>query len=448
MIFNSIGIWGFGAVGKALAAFLHKRGIPFAIMENRRPTEKEAELLAYYQTSWLSQQEIAFFCARHDYVVPSPGIALASFGYEANNIIGELDLFQHFFKKPIIAVTGTTGKTTVATYLADALEQSGIRVALGGNIGNATFNLIEQQEIIDYAVIEVSSFQLESTKFFAPDLAIWTNFYHNHLDYHGTMRRYFQAKCNIFVHQRASQKALLPLSCAGRLRAQRASHHVYFTEQPFKRFSHLPLYYIEHNAVIYRDGHKKKQVGVIDDNDTDIIFKENLLCLHAALDILGVTFTLSVSSSKKAIAHRLELVGVHNTIAFYNDSKATVPASTYQAVTRLQHKGPVILFLGGLSKGTKRQSFIKQLKNKIFFAICFGSEARQLHAYCQLYGIPSQAFDSLESAFAYGTYVMAEPKTIVLFSPSGASFDLFAHYQERGNAFKKLVYDFAKQTNE
>ena len=200
---KKIGVWGYGLVGKSVATFAHRHGALVSIMD-KLPINKSS--FHYY-----SEADKLLFFEQHDYIVPSPGIDITQDVPKiGKKLLTELDLFSYFFHKPIIAITGSVGKTTITTLLASILNNYGIRAVTGGNIGTPCLNLIAQQNNIDYAVLEVSSFQLEYCRSFAPDLAIITNFTPNHLDRHTTMASYRTAKLNILKYQNYKQKGLVP----------------------------------------------------------------------------------------------------------------------------------------------------------------------------------------------------------------------------------------------
>jgi UDP-N-acetylmuramoylalanine--D-glutamate ligase len=148
---------------------------------------------------------------------------------------------------------------------------------------------------------------------------------------------------------------------------------------------------------------------------------------------------ISILNQQDLPLHRLEKVATIKGVDFYNDSKSTISASTLAAVTKIQHAHrPIILFLGGLSKGVDRSELVRNLAGKVNFIYCFGTEAAQLKGFCEMYNIPASAWEKLDDAFEALTLQM-KPHDQVLFSPAGTSFDLFANYQERGDYFKKLV---------
>lgn len=214
MIHNKkIGIWGFGVVGKAAVNFLRNHTTTLSVMDKKILSAEERTFFAHTAIHFVQQTPavIESFLQNNDLILVSPGIDLRPYVHHQHKCISELDLFSHFFKKPIIAITGTIGKTSTTSLLSSLLGNAGKRVALGGNIGTGMLELISQQEQVDCAVLELSSFQLEYSKTTAPDFVIWTNFYPNHLDRHSTVPDYFSAKMKSVAYQHANQQALLPL---------------------------------------------------------------------------------------------------------------------------------------------------------------------------------------------------------------------------------------------
>ncbi len=445
---KKIGIWGFGRVGKAVTAFLHAHGYQVSVLDKQFSTDAQ---------TWLIQNSIPFFYEKnktkfldiHDYILPSPGIDLRPYNKKyKDKWIAELDLFQKFFAKQIIAITGTVGKTTVTHLLSQLLAKLDVSVATGGNIGTACFNLLEYKK--DIALLEVSSFQLELCKTFAPDLAIWTNFSTNHLDRHSTEQEYFNAKYRIIAHQNRNQKALVPFDLYNQIKKLKPKSYVYFCAQHKPHnFDHIELtdtlFYSEKDYIIMYHNGIHKIIGSIDELPP-ITFAQNWLIICAALYLIKQPLNklTTVTQSLSLPEHRLELIQKNN-IYFFNDSKSTTPTSTLAAIKKLNGK-PLILFLGGLGKGIDRTPLIAQLQNKVKYIYCFGSEANQLHTLCTQYGIPSHHFATLDDAFNQCVQRLKSGDH-VLFSPAGSSFDLFKNYEERGTYFKKLieVYNVSKQ---
>jgi len=423
-IMTRIGIWGFGCVGACAVHFFGKRGYQIGLMNNKPLSSDQKRLLDQYDVQFFDQNtQLDSFFKEHEVVLPSPGIDLRPYQPYLPQCTTELDILAAHFKKPIIAITGTLGKTSCTHILAQAIAHNGKRVALGGNVGIAMLDLIDQQEHLDYAVLELSSFQLEQVRYFAPDIALITNIYPNHLDRHTTLREYQQAKTNIYTNQTAEQLTLLP-------------HAVYEQLQQ----ADLPL---PHNYVIIDAKTTSQETTLLQ----TITFADNAQLIAATLQTLG--FTLNNKSDFSIPEHRVQPLATIKGVTFYNDSKSTLPQATLAALQRLatkQNTRNIILFLGGLDKGVDRQPLIQQIaQSKLVKMIyTFGSQAEQLAQWCTIYNQPCNATHTLEQAFKQ-CIAYAQKGDIVLFSPSGASFDLFNHYEHRGSVFKQLVHEYAQE---
>ncbi|MDZ4154462.1 UDP-N-acetylmuramoyl-L-alanine--D-glutamate ligase, partial [Methylicorpusculum sp.] len=395
---KKIGVWGFGRVGKSVVSHLHAKGHQLAVLDNRTLSSEEKDYLAEKKIPLFSQQELAHFLADNDAIVPSPGIDLRAHAAYNHKWLSELDLFARAWHKPYIAITGTVGKTTVTHLLGQLLQQSGLRVAVGGNIGIAMLELVAQQETVDLAVLELSSFQLQRATVFTPDLALWTNFYANHLDQHSSEQEYFDAKATIMRHQHAGQQALVPLALAPRLPAQLQGKIHFFSPTPPSEQelallpAHAHLFFIRNQEILrctldntgtQPTPPQERCIAHLTPDLLEITFAQNWLALCAMLDLQGLSCAkiTTWAPSLNLPAHRLEKVATIAGVDFYNDSKATTPQSTLAAVKRLQGK-PVTLFLGGLSKGIDRSAMIKQLQGQVKMVYCFGKEAAKLSTHC------------------------------------------------------------------
>ncbi len=437
-----VGIWGCGIVGKSAVPFFSALFCEIEVMDKRTLDDAERCLFNNYNIRFYEQNNIFAFLDRNDYIFVSPGIDISEyFEHYRTKWIFEVDLFYALFKKPIIAITGSVGKTTVTSFIASILEMYGKKVVLGGNIGNALCNLITHQNI-DYAVIELSSFQLEYCKSFAPDFAIWTNLIENHLDRHITMQNYFFAKYNIIANQNEGQLAILPLSLASQIKHLCGNRSfIFFNDKNAILQSPDDILFYFDNSTI-RMKHNKTDILILQ-NIPDISYKINWLTICALLYTLHLDLTkLNYYAQNLALAdHRIQKVAVVQDVIFYNDSKATTPASTLAALEHLA-SNHIHLFLGGLSKGVDRLPFVASLKKFNITLYCFGAEADALHAHATQHAISSFAFSSLKEAFDVCTNNI-KPSDIVLFSPSGSSYDLFKNYAERGEYFIKLVTKYS-----
>jgi UDP-N-acetylmuramoylalanine--D-glutamate ligase len=460
LVLNSIGIWGFGIVGKSVADYLHSKGCKLEILEKRNLTDLEQEWLKARNISSFNQSvELENFLERNDIIIPSPGIDLSNFLKYKDKFLSELDIFALNFNKPVIAITGTLGKTSTTHLLTKLFCMQGIRAVAAGNIGLGMCNLLYKQNDIDLVVLEVSSFQLEQSTLLKPKISIWTNFYPNHLDWHKDIKSYFDAKFKIMLKQDVSDNALLPFNLLSEVYLTRPACNInFFTTNKVvvKDFEILKsgdsLFFIEENNIYkYSNGTKEFIYSV---NDLpEISFIENWLIICATFNLyLGrYIFTQSPAHPERALRvewittngvldipeHRLEKFAQFGSIEFYNDSKSTVGESTLAAVSKFQ-PDDLILFLGGLSKGVDRSKLVNNLKGKVKTIICFGAEAALLKNFCDLNSIVSYECATLLDAVKLCKNV-ATHKDKILFSPAGSSYDLFSNYQERGKIFKELI---------
>jgi len=362
----------------------------------------------------------------------------------------ELSVIGQVFSNPVIAITGTVGKTTVTHALSHILKTGNRSIWTGGNIGKPMLDLLREKQKIDLALLEVSSFQLEHVNFFRPTLAIWTNFYPNHLDRHKNTENYFNAKKNIIDNQKEGQFALLPFQLRDKIKRKNISFFQVLkppAKELKKLIGHREIFYIEKNSVVRFcvETEKKEIIFSNLERFTNSFFSENLLILFSALNILYRIKALSdknLLSEKQLsflppIKHRLEKIEVINNIVFYNDSKSTTSASTIAAVKKLSTK-PIILLLGGLSKGVSRRELIRTVKKNVTVICTFGAESKKIAEFCRKEKIACRPFSNLDSAVKE-SFKLAQPGDQILLSPAGSSFDQFKNYEHRGNQFRKLV---------
>jgi UDP-N-acetylmuramoylalanine--D-glutamate ligase len=440
---KSLGIWGLGVVGQSVARYCLAHNIPVALLNDRPLTpEQQTFLTEHGLTCAEGTAAIEPFLASHDQILVSAGIDLRNYQHYAHKFLGELDIFGQEWHKPFIAITGTVGKTTVTHVLGAVLNHLGKKVAVGGNIGVGLCDLLQTAQDAQSAVLEVSSFQLELSKHFAADLAIWTNFSPNHLDRHGTLEAYRDAKNNIITMQRAGQKALVPASLAHEIKKS-ASDLFYFSDttplvDELRSAGSHPLFYFDNNQLRCRY-QKSDPIIVTITHWPQTILRQNWLIIASALHLLDLTEHINDAAAYiDTIAkpeHRLELIGTVHGKIFYNDSKSTTPTATNAALEQFKDKS-VTLIIGGVSKGVDRSPFMQSLPKHISHVICFGSEAKDLAAACLLPNVTICATLEEVVNIAHEKSACGE---IILFSPAGASYDLFANYVERGNLFKKLV---------
>lgn len=457
---KKVGIWGFGVSGKATLQYLltHWPDANITVLD-KKLNQEDVKSYTNSACTFITETPEALntFLENNEIIIPSPGIDLRPYKKYAKKMCAELDLFYEFWNKPCIAITGTLGKTSITHLLDTIMRQNGKSVITGGNIGTGMTALIDNPAAC--ALLELSSFQLEHAQRFAPDCAIITNLYPNHLDRHGSMEDYWRAKRNVLLRQKKSDVAIVPLALAELLRNEELEPSKKILERPFV-FTHATtptkkelkflrsgdyIFYCDDNgAIVMLNGEPKSQAQSIVPADLipPLSYAVNWVIIAAFYHMLGAD-AAKVFGNLKDLSlpeYRLEEVATINTVTYYNDSKSTIINATIAATQMLQkkHASNIVLILGGTSKGVDRLADLKNLKEYVTHILCFGAEAQELAAACKKAKITHTATTTLEDAVA-SAQQHATSHGAVLLSPGGASFDLFKDYKERGEKFKQLV---------
>ncbi|TAM38815.1 UDP-N-acetylmuramoyl-L-alanine--D-glutamate ligase [bacterium] len=412
---KKVTIVGLARSGVACANLLHGLGACVRVtdIKDNSQTRSTAELLS---------KDIRFELGKHsedfikgaDLVVISPGVPLDSqpaiWAKEfAKPIISEIEASAMLCPGRIIAVTGSNGKTTVTTLIGRVLEACAKKVFVCGNIGNPFSGEVGKMREGDFAVVEVSSFQLETIRDFKPKIALIININPNHLDRYNNMREYLDAKKRIFMNQDKDDFLVLngQDACLSGLEKETAAKVVFFSDEKG-----------------------------LNPNQSAVLKVGELLGLDRPA-------MLKVFSNFKGLEHRMEDVAEINKVRFINDSKATTADSAIWAINSIS--SPVILIAGGRHKGIDYRVIIEAARNKVKQVVLIG-EAKDKIAACLKGEFPVEPAAGLEDA-VNKSYTLAKPGESVLFSPMCSSFDMFKDYEERGRAFKRIVLDLAKRNN-
>lgn len=362
-------------------------------------------------------------------------------------VTSEMELFFELCPCRIFAITGSDGKTTTSSIIASMLETTGEKVYLGGNIGKALFPLIEVMEPDDYAVVELSSFQLISMRQ-GPDVAVITNISPNHLDVHSDMDEYIAAKKNIFLHQNAFSRTVVNLDnpLTQGFSKEIRGECLYFSRKNEVEGGS----YVKDNKIYFKDRRSGFDTEVMDINDINLPGEHNLENFLAAVsavwgfvDIKGMKKTAKTFSG---VEHRIEFVSEHNGVRWYNDSIATSPTRTIAGLNAFERK--IILIAGGYDKKVSYDPIAPHICQKVKYLILLGQTADKIEQAvrsCSGYqsGEPEiirvnnlrEAVLAADSKAAFGD--------IVILSPASASFDMYANFEQRGIEFKKLVKSLA-----
>jgi UDP-N-acetylmuramoylalanine--D-glutamate ligase len=438
---------GLGKSGLAAALFLRRKGAQVTVSDVR-----SAEALAKDIPALLEEginveaggHGLLTF-RRQDLIVVSPGVPidtpeLAQVQRFGLPIIGELELAARFLKGKTLAITGSNGKTTTTTLVGEILKAAGLPTLVGGNIGLPVVALIDESTDKTWAVLEVSSFQLETTQEFHPTIAVILNITPDHLDRHGTFENYALAKERIFAAQNAKDSLVLnadnPRTAEA---AERSRGRVYWfsMEHPVDQGA-----WVDSGNVVFRAA-KDAPVETILAVDT-IPLKgahnvENVLAAVCAARLAGCPAEIvrRAIENFRAVEHRLEFVATINGVDFYNDSKATNVDATAKAIAAFP--AGIHLILGGKDKNSDYTQLSALLRARVKAVYTIGSAAQKIESH--LHGVvPIRSCGTLEKAVAAAAQA-AHPSDIVLLAPACSSFDQFESYEHRGRVFKELVHE-------
>ena len=368
--------------------------------------------------------------------------ALVRAAQEGACITSEMEAFLSLCPCPVIAVTGSDGKTTTTTLIAKMLEAAGRKVWLGGNIGHPLLADVDQMTPEDMAVLELSSFQLHSMNC-SPDVAVITNIAPNHLDIHRDYQDYIDAKKQIFLHQR--QNARLVLNRDNAVTAACAGEANSFVCWFSRREQASPGVWLRPDGVICAcfGGEEREVLPAAEMKIPGMHNVENMMAAFAAVwGMVPVDAMRQVARSFLGVAHRLETVRVLRGVTYINDSIASSPDRTRAGLACFREK--VILIAGGKDKGVPFDSLgpaVCEHVKRLYLTGLTAEKIREAVESAPAYrtGVPEiitmDDFDAAVKAAAAG----AEPGDTVLLSPASTSFDRFKNFAERGDRFRRLI---------
>ena len=436
---------GLGKSGLAAALFLRHQGAQVTVSDIRSAESLAKEIPALLEEGIMVEaggHGLLTF-RRQDLIVVSPGVPLDTPELEQARkfglpIIGELELAGRFLRGKIAAITGSNGKTTTTALLGAILEEAGMAVLVGGNIGVPVVALIEDSSEATWSVLEVSSFQLESTEQFHPHVAVILNITPDHLDRHHSFENYARAKERIFAAQNEHDAVVLNADNARVAEAARRSvGRVYWfsIEHPVGQGA-----WVEHGYVVYRSRPDAEIERVMPLSKIPLKGEhnvENVVAAVCAAREAGAPAEVIGRAVEKfqAVEHRLEFVTTINGVDYYNDSKATNVDATAKAVAAFQ--SGIHLILGGKDKGSDYATLAPLLRERVRAVYTIGTAAAKIES--QLRGIVSlHSCETLDRAVSAAASA-ARPGEVVLLAPACSSFDQFENYEHRGRVFKELV---------
>ena len=369
----------------------------------------------------------------YDVIIKAPGISFAGMDIEeyAHKITSQLELLLEFFDIFTIGVTGTKGKSTTSTLINKILQEQGKKSILLGNIGVPVFDSIEELTKDTIIVLEMSSHQLEYMKS-SPNIAILLNIFPDHLDHYNSYEDYAKAKCNIYKHQKETdyflynsdnemiQKVLEP-----------AKGKVYSVSFEGKEESKI---YVKDNTVfledkpIYDTQEPRKLVG-------DYILN-NMMFILGVSEILGLDLrkTANTINEFEPLRHRLQLVGNYDGVSYYDNSIATIPKATIEAVKALQNVDTLII--GGMDRGINYTELIEFInESELNHIICMPKTG---HDIANKIEKKTYLVNTMEEAVVTAKQVTQKGKSCLL-SPAAASYGFFKNFEEKGDVYQELV---------
>ncbi len=432
---------GLGITGLSCARYLQQRKLPFAIVDSRQNppgiTEVRNEFPAIECS--LGVFDEALF-ERATVLVVSPGISLKEPLIEkqmqlGKTVIGDIELFAQATQKPVIAITGTNAKSTVTTLVGQMAERAGINVQVGGNLGTPALDLL-QPSGTELFVLELSSFQLDTTHSLTPSVATVLNVTPDHMDRYDTLEDYKLSKLHVYSDCRIAvcNKDDASTDCGNQ--------------------------YLERKFYFTLNEPKENEFGLrAKDNENYLAFENQLLMPVRELPVLGRHYQANALASLaigygfglpfepmletlrefKGLAHRCQLVRDRHGVRWYNDSKGTNVGATLAAIEGLgpEIEGKLILIAGGVGKNADFSALLPAVKKYVKSAILIGEDAPIL-AELMNDVVNVQHAKSMDEAVSLASQT-AQQHDSVLLSPACASFDMFKNFEHRGDVFSQCV---------
>jgi UDP-N-acetylmuramoylalanine--D-glutamate ligase len=430
---------GFGKTGFATISFLLKQGALVTLTDRQRKRDIPKEFLGKGVVVETGGHKIETFI-KQDLIVISPGVPLIireiieaqARGIE---VISEIELAYRFLNAPLIAITGTNGKTTTTSLLGQMFRASEKKIFVGGNIGTPLIEYVAGGQQADYVIAEISSFQLEGIKNFKPYISVLLNITEDHLDRYPSFSEYVFAKSRIFENQKETDIAVLNFD----------DHNVKNIARQIK----AQKYFFSTQKCIDRGAYYNGSFHLSCGEDKELTFSVNDAVLQGAhnrenmLAAASVGFLCKLPEEKirrallsfGGLPHRMEFVDEINRVNFINDSKGTNVGACIKSLESIST--PVVLIAGGKDKGGSYLPLNDLVSKKVKALILIGEAKKRMHTELGS-AVPTVTADSLVKAVE-AAFCKAEKGDSILFSPACSSFDMFKNYEHRGECFKDLV---------
>lgn len=433
---KNVAIVGFGKEGKSTYNFIrrHLKNKKLAIIDSSVKLEEEnsflkgdANLDIILGDDYLSELK------NYDLVIKSPGVKFKDYDVSEirDKIVSQVEFVLKYYRERIIGVTASKGKSTTSSLIAKILDDQGIDVKLLGNIGNPIFDEIEEISDNTIIVIEMSAQQLEFVKY-SPHISLILNLFEEHLDFFKNKEEYFKAKMNLFKYQKSNDYGI----------------YTSINEELNKRVrdgEYITNLIDINSELTIRDGNVVfNNRNIYNTNDTRfLIGNHNLVDIMFALrlsELLKLDCAKTVSSINrfKPLEHRLELVGTFDGVTYYDDTIATIPTATINAIEGLKNVNTVII--GGMDRGINYTDLVEYLKNSsVENIICMPSTGYMVGKKLEENNNKNIIYiEDLREAVKTAKKI-TKKNTICLLSPAASSYEYFKNFEEKGNAYKKYI---------
>ncbi len=438
---------GLGITGYYTALWANKEGAKVTLTDLKKEEDFEPGLLGELRANGIALElggHREETISGSEFVFPSPGVPLSegpvswarSLGIP---VVGELDIVSEYLKTPIIAITGTNGKSTVTTLIGELLTRAGFCPFVGGNLGTPPLKLLIDKIKHDFLVLEISSFQLDISYNFRPYIGILLNITPDHLERYVSFQDYVLSKISMFKNMTQSGFAILNKDdeVISSLDLNTKANVLWYGLENSNSLSA----YLEGNQAIIKFSSCEHKISISEFKFIGLHNLSNLLPVLLTGVILGIDIDTIQNSIRdfRALPHRMELVRDLNGRRFIDDSKATNVDATVKAVSSLE--SPLILILGGRHKGSDYSPILNAGRGRIRHAVLIG-EAKGLIGKTFDGKLPYSFAEDMEEGVRLA-YKASLPGDIILLSPACSSFDMFRDYKHRGEEFKRVVMELS-----
>ena len=414
---KSICILGFGKEGKSTYNYLTKHGITNIKVHDKVVQDVDG----VYGDNYLNDLD------RYDIIIKSPGVVLKDIDIIniKDKLSSQLELLLEYSKCNIIGITGSKGKSTTTSLIYEMIKANGLDTYLLGNIGNPIFDYLDDFKEDSYLVIEMAALQLEYVKH-SPHIGVITNLYEEHLDFFGTLDKYYQAKLNMFKYQTESDYGVYTDNTELVKEVNKNNYKSQLSEVSLNNI--VDDYITIDDDQIYNINNRRTLIG-----------KHNLLNIICALKVasilkLDMNSCIEAITNFKTLPHRMEKVGTYDGITYYDDAIATIPEATIDCIDALKNVDTLIT--GGKDRGIDYQILIDYLNNSnVSNVICMPDTG-----YKMIDKINKNTYkvEELDEAVELAKKI-TKKGYICLLSPSAASYNKFKNFEEKGNYFQKYV---------